>query len=245
MHFGDTQYLPVAPPFFMLLVGIVAVLAVLIQLRILQYVYVQLGVSPGTAVYLLLASLIGSYINIPLGTLGSERYLRQEEIIYYFGVPYVAPRISAAPEVILAVNVGGAVIPTVLSIYLLSKNKLWGRGLIAAACVAAVCYAYAEPVRGIGIALPIFVGPLAATLVALLISWRHAAPLAYAGGSLGVLIGADLMNFDKLTRLGAPVLSIGGAGTFDGIFMTGVLSVLLASLIGGLLGRRHESVSAG
>jgi uncharacterized membrane protein len=245
MHFGDTQYLPVAPPFFMLLVGIVALLAVLIQLRILQYVYVQLGVSPGTAVYLLLASLIGSYINIPLGTLGSERYLRQEEIIYYFGVPYVAPRISAAPEVILAVNVGGAVIPTVLSIYLLSKNKLWGRGLIAAACVAAVCYAYAEPVRGIGIALPIFVGPLAATLVALLISWRHAAPLAYAGGSLGVLIGADLMNFDKLTRLGAPVLSIGGAGTFDGIFMTGVLSVLLASLIGGLLGRRHESVSAG
>lgn len=244
MHFGDTQYLPVAPPFFMLLVGVVAVLAILIQLRVLQYVYLQLGVSPGTAVYLLMASLIGSYINIPLMALGGETFPEQE-IIYYFGVPYVAPRLPAAPEVILAVNVGGAVIPTVLSFYLLSKNNLWGRGLIAAACVAAVCYAYAQPVRGIGIALPIFVGPLAATVVALLISWRHAAPLAYAGGSLGVLIGADLMNLEKLTRLGAPVLSIGGAGTFDGIFMTGVLSVLLASLIGGILRRREEGFSAG
>ncbi len=245
MHFGDTQYLPVAPPFFMLLVGVVAVLAVLVQLRILQYVYVQLGVSPGTAVYLLLASLIGSYVNIPLAVLGGETYLDQQEIIYYYGVPHVAPRLSAAPEVILAVNVGGAVIPTLLSIYLFSKNRLWGRGLLAAALVAAVCYAFAQPVRGIGVALPIFVGPLAATVVALLISWRQAAPLAYAGGSLGVLIGADLMNLDKLTRLGAPVLSIGGAGTFDGIFMTGVLSVLIASLIGGLMRRRQESLSAG
>lgn len=245
MHFGETQYLPVAPPFFMLLVGVVVILAVLIQLRILQYAYVQLGVSPGTAIYLLLASLLGSYVNIPLAVLGSETFVEHDQIIYYFGVPYVAPSFSPAPEVLLAVNVGGAVIPTVLSIYLLSKNKLWGRGLIAAACVTAVCYAYAQPVRGIGIALPIFVGPLAATLVALLISWRHAAPLAYAGGSLGVLIGADLLNLDKLTRLGAPVLSIGGAGTFDGIFMTGVLSVLLASLIGGLMRRRQESLSAG
>lgn len=217
MYFGHTHYLPVAPPFFMLLVGIVAVLALLIQFRILQYVYVQLGVSPSAAVYLLLASLIGSYVNIPLMGLGSETFIEQQEIIYYYGVPYVAPRISAVPEVILAVNVGGAVIPTLLSLYLLSKNNLWGRGLIAAACVAAVCYAFAQPVRGIGVALPIFVGPLAATLVALLISWRHAAPLAYIGGGLGVLIGADLMNLEKLTRLGAPMLSIGGAGTFDGI----------------------------
>jgi uncharacterized membrane protein len=29
--------------------------------------------------------------------------------------------------------------------------------------------------------------------------------------------------------LGAPVASIGGAGTFDGIFLTGILAVLLAS----------------
>lgn len=240
MHFGDTSYLPVAPPFFGLLVGVVAILVVLIQLRVLQYVYIQLGVSPGTAVLLLLASLLGSYVNIPIATLGSEPVVEPGEIIY-FGVPYIVPRLSE-PVVVLAVNVGGAVIPTLLSFYLMTKNALWGRGLITAACVAAVCYAYAQPVRGVGIALPIFVAPLAATVVALLISWRHAAPLAYAGGSLGVLVGADLMNFDKLVGLGTPVLSIGGAGTFDGIFMTGVLSVLLASLIGILLRRREHSL---
>jgi uncharacterized membrane protein len=188
---------------------------------------------------LLIASLVGSYVNIPIATLWSEPVVEPGEVLF-FGVPYMVPRLSE-PAVILAVNVGGAVIPTALSIYLLSKNALWLRGLIAAACVAAVCYASAQPVRGVGIALPIFVAPLAATIVALLISWRQAAPLAYAGGSLGVLIGADIMNFDKLRGLGTPVLSIGGAGTFDGIFLTGVLSVLLASLIGGLMQRFQQS----
>jgi uncharacterized membrane protein len=47
---------------------------------------------------------------------------------------------------------------------------------------------------------------------------------------MGTLIGADLMNFDKLAQLKAPVLSIGGAGTFDGIFLTGIASVLIASI---------------
>jgi len=47
---------------------------------------------------------------------------------------------------------------------------------------------------------------------------------------LGTLIGADLTNLDKLSGLGAPVASIGGAGTFDGIFLTGILAVILANL---------------
>jgi uncharacterized membrane protein len=65
----------------------------------------------------------------------------------------------------------------------------------------------------------------------LLLSRRFAGPLAYVSGSLGTLIGADLLNLDKLHGLGVPVASIGGAGTFDGIFVTGVLAVLLAGLI--------------
>lgn len=240
MPFGDTQYLPVAPPFFFLLAGVVAVLAALVQLKLLQYVYMQLGVSSGSAVLLLIGSLLGSYVNIPIATLGSEPFAEPGEV-YFFGVPYVIPPRLTEPEVVLAVNVGGAVIPTLLSLYLLSRNAIWIRGLIATACVAALCYASAQPVRGVGIALPIFVAPIAATLVAVLISWRQAAPLAYAGGSLGVLVGADLMNFDKLRGLGTPVLSIGGAGTFDGIFLTGVFSVLLASLIGMVLQRYEHS----
>ena len=184
------------------------------------------------AFFLLAASLLGSYINIPIATLGEETMVAEREVTY-FGMHYIVPAPVGRPEVILAVNVGGAVIPTILSIYLLSKNALWGRGVIAVFCVAAICHSLAQPVRGVGIGLPIFVAPLAAALVAAIISWRNAAPLAYAGGSLGVLIGADLLNLDKLQGLGAPVLSIGGAGTFDGIFVTGIMAVLLAGFTGG------------
>jgi uncharacterized membrane protein len=88
-------------------------------------------------------------------------------------------------------------------------------------------------VRGLGIAVPVFLPALATAVVAWVLSRRHAAPLAYIGGSIGVLIGADLLNLDKLSGLNAPIASIGGAGTFDGIFLTGVLAVLIAALTAG------------
>src|SRR3984893_1648653 len=231
MRFGQAQYLPVAPPMFALLAGALAILRILIQFRVLRFAYMQLGVSSGTAFFLLLGSLLGSYINIPIATLGEEAMVSEREVTY-FGMHYIVPELVQPPEVILAVNVGGAIIPTLLSIYLLSKNALWGQGLIATIFIATICHALAEPVRGVGIGLPIFVPPLAAAFVAVLISWRNAAPLAYAGGSLGVLIGADLLNLGKLQGLGTPVLSIRGAGTFDGIFVTGIMAVLLAGFTG-------------
>ena len=231
MHFGHAQYLPIAPPLFALLVGALVLLLILVQIRVLRYAYMQLGVSSGTAFLLLFASLLGSYVNIPIAALGQETMVTEREVTF-FGMRYIVPALVEPPEVILAVNVGGAVIPTLLSICLLSKNRLWGRGLIAIFCVAAICHGLAQPIRGVGIGLPIFVAPLAAAFIAAVVSWRNAAPLAYAGGCLGVLIGADLLNLGKLQELGAPVLSIGGAGTFDGIFVTGVIAVLLAGVTG-------------
>jgi uncharacterized membrane protein len=88
----------------------------------------------------------------------------------------------------------------------------------------------ARPVPGLGIAEPIFVPPLITALVAIVLSRRYAAPLAYISGSLGTLIGADLLNLNKVQGLGAPIASIGGAGTFDGIFVTGLLALLYAGL---------------
>ena len=93
-----------------------------------------------------------------------------------------------------------------------------------------VCHWLARPVPGLGIALPVFVPPLTTAAVALILSRRKAPPIAYIGGSIGCLVGADLLNLGKVQGLGAPVASIGGAGTFDGIFLTGVLAVLLASI---------------
>jgi uncharacterized membrane protein len=91
-------------------------------------------------------------------------------------------------------------------------------------------YWMAEPVPGLGIAVPVFAPALGAAIVAVLLARQRAAALAYIAGSLGTLIGADLLNLDKISSLGAPIASIGGAGTFDGIFLTGILAVLLASL---------------
>jgi uncharacterized membrane protein len=94
---------------------------------------------------------------------------------------------------------------------------------------ALVIHWMADPVPGLGIAVPVFMPVLVTAVVAVILSREDSAPLAYVAGSLGTLIGADLTNLDKVRGLGAPVASIGGAGTFDGIFLTGILAVLLAS----------------
>ena len=86
----------------------------------------------------------------------------------------------------------------------------------------------AQPVPGVGITMPPLIPPLLAAGAALVLSRQAAPALAYISGSLGTLIGADLLNLGNIQGLQAPVLSIGGAGTFDGVFLTGILAVLLA-----------------
>jgi len=86
----------------------------------------------------------------------------------------------------------------------------------------------ARPVKGIGIAVSALLSPIMAAGIALLILPQNAAVLAYISGILGSLIVADLLNLKKIPRLGTPLASIGGAGTFDKIFLTGIISVLLA-----------------
>jgi uncharacterized membrane protein len=229
MRLSQLHYLPLSPAFFSILVVAFLVLVALIQVGILRFAYTRLGVSPRVALLLLFGSLIGSYVNIPVIHLPEQQILSGREITF-FGIAHVVPVVVDWPGTVIAVNVGGAVIPSVMSLYLLSKNRLWGPGLLAIACVAAVCHWLADPVPGLGIALPIFVPVLTTVTVTLLLSRQHAAPLAYISGSLGTLIGADLLNLGQVQGLGAPVASIGGAGTFDGIFLIGILAVLIASL---------------
>ena len=225
---GQMQYLPLAGPFFAILVGVFLVVVILIQINVLRYAYARLGVSSGTALLLLLASLIGSYINIPVWEF-PDREVQSGQEVTFFGIQYVVPVVVEWPGTVIALNVGGAVIPTLLSLYLLAKNELWVRGIITTAIVTVIIHALAYPVQGVGIAVPIFVPPVVTAIAAVLIARDHAAVLAYAGGSLGTLIGADLLNLGVVRGLGAPVASIGGAGTFDGIFLTGIVAVLLAS----------------
>jgi uncharacterized membrane protein len=229
MRASQLHYLPISPTVFLILVGIFVLLVVLIQIRLLTYAYERLGLSPRAALLMLLGSLLGSAINIPVAELPGQQVL-SGQVVDYFGVRHVIPTVVDWPGTVIAINVGGALIPSATSFYLLGKQQLWGPGLLAIGLVAAVGYWLAEPVPGVGIALPVFVPSLAAAIAALLMSRQHAAPLAYISGSLGTLIGVDLLNLDKIPGLGAPVASIGGAGTFDGIFLSGVIAVLIASL---------------
>jgi uncharacterized membrane protein len=231
MHMSQLNYLPLHPAFFSILVGLFVVLLLLLQLGALRYAFMRIGLRSGAALALLVGSLIGSYFNIPIAELPEQQVVSGQDL-YYYGMRYAVPLVVEWPGTVIAVNVGGAVIPTVMSLYLLVRNRLWIQGLIATVFVAAVCHLLAHPIPGLGIAEPVFVPAITTAIVALLLSRRHAAPLAYIGGSLGTLIGADLLNLDSVQGLGAPVASIGGAGTFDGIFLIGILAVLIASLTG-------------
>jgi uncharacterized membrane protein len=225
---SEVHYLPMTPGLFSILVVLLAGLIILVQLRILRYAYMRLGVGPGAALLLLFGSLVGSYFNIPITVLPGTP-VRSGEIVDFYGMRYIVPLV-VRPGTVLAVNIGGAVIPTLMSAYLVIRYQLWLRATLATVAIAFVIHSMATPVHGIGIAVPVFAPVVVTAILAFILSREYAPPLAYIGGSMGTLIGADLSNLDKISGLGAPVASIGGAGTFDGIFLTGILAVLLAGI---------------
>ncbi|GAB6877037.1 DUF1614 domain-containing protein [Thermaerobacter litoralis] len=191
--------------------------------------FARLGLSPAGAFLLFALSLLGSGINLPLR--------RQQvpvnpplvpPITFFWLFPMVQP--PRVAERVLAVNVGGAVIPTLFSLYLLGAGRApWLPVLIATLLVATIAKALARPLPGRGIVLPAFIPPLAAAVIALLVAPPGSrAPVAYIAGTLGTLVGADLLNLKALDRMGPGMLSIGGAGVFDGIFLVGVLAAFLA-----------------
>jgi uncharacterized membrane protein len=226
---SQVHYLPMTPGLFSILVILFGALIIIVQLRILRYAYMRLGVSPGAALFLLFGSLIGSYFNIPITILPGAT-VQSGQVVDFYGMQYVVPYVTSWPGTVLAVNVGGAVIPTVMSAYLVLRYQLWLRAALVTVVVALVMHSMATPVPGIGIAVPVFAPVVTTAIIAFILSREYAAPLAYIGGSMGTLIGADLLNLGNIGGLGAPVASIGGAGTFDGIFLTGILAVLLAGV---------------
>jgi uncharacterized membrane protein len=227
VEFSPLHFFPLTRPFLLILFLLLGFLILLVQIGILEYAYEKMGIHRRYVFALLFLSLVGSYVNIPVAQLPGEKIISGQEV-FFFGMRYVIPLVHEWPRTVVAVNLGGAVVPTVVSLYLMIKNKLYVQGLMSVAIVASIVHWLAQPVTGLGIAVPIFIPPLAAAGTALLISRRAAPPLAYIAGSLGTLIGGDLLNINRLQGLGAPIASIGGAGTFDGIFLAGIIAVLLA-----------------
>ncbi len=201
----------------------------MVQFGIISAAFSRLGIPPEHLFSLFFLCMVGSMINIPVKRIRIEAEPRDIDYVSYFGLRFRPPRWEDPREMVLAVNVGGAVIPTLFSLFLLARTEYPIRMLLALAVVTWVVHRMARPVPGIGVATPMLVPPIAAAITALILSPTGWAPAtAYVSGTLGTLIGADILNLNKLGRLRAPVASIGGAGTFDGIFLTGILAVLLA-----------------
>ncbi len=222
-------YFPLSHLFILFGLILLGLLIFLIEVKAITYAYEKAGINHRYVFAVLLASLVGSVVNIPLARLGGGEVVVGGHLVRYHGMDYFIPAIGRTAGTLLAVNVGGALVPTLVSVYLLWRMpRLLPKAAVGVAAVSLAIYALAEPVHGVGIAVPTFIPPVLAALVALVLDRQSAPPLAYVSGTLGVLIGADLMNLGAVASLGAPVASIGGAGTFDGVFLTGIVAVLLA-----------------
>jgi len=197
-----------------------------VQVGLISYAYERIGLSAHVIFPLLLLSLFGSAINIPVTQISGGPVVSQQ-VVDFFGVRYVVPLVAHREYTVIAVNLGGAVVPTLISLYLLFSTGLFVRSLLGIAIVSAIVHYLARPIPGVGIAVPLFVPPLIAAATGLILTPDQAPALAYIAGTMGCLIGADLLNLHRIAGLGAPVASIGGAGTFDGIFFTGIIAVLL------------------
>jgi len=220
--------LPYSPLLLLIFVFALGFLLAIVQIGALTIAFDKLGLTTGSAFVLLFASLFGSAINIPLFTVAAERPLRTEEPVPFRRLLRYHP-LEFSGRTIVAVNVGGCLIPLAFSVYLMMRQSLpLMQVLVATTAIAVLSRLISRPIPGIGVGMPILVPPLAAAMVALLLNSAQSAPLAYISGTLGVIIGADLLRLQDIRRLGTPFASIGGAGTFDGIFITGIVAVLLA-----------------
>jgi len=220
-------------PFF-LLVALFFVLVFVLFSGAVMLAFHRLGIPPQVAVTLFTFALVGSFINIPIAEEVTYEPVIRVRSAGLFGLLYSVPYFDwEERKTVIAINVGGALVPVSVVIYEFirmieySQYGLLVNTLLAVAVASLFSNAVARPVRGLGIAMPSLFPPLMAVLLGWAFGDGNPTVVAYVSGTLGVLIGADLMNWGKMKKLGAPMVSIGGAGTFDGIFLAGVIAVLL------------------
>jgi uncharacterized membrane protein len=216
-----------------ILAAFMVVVTALLLVTVGQVAFERIGFDSFEYALILIGTLVGSTINIPVGKAYSSEPLVDVQAVRVFGLYYRIPRIGFKQvSTVIAVNVGGAVIPVLVSIYLLAGHaSLLPEAAAGSILTAILVHLMARKVKGVGIVTPALLPPVAAALIAYLLAPSSPAIVAYVSGTLGALVGADLTNLRGIAKLGAPVASIGGAGTFDGVFLTGIVAVLLVPLL--------------
>lgn len=218
--------MPQHPLRILLLVAAVVFVVTFVQLGVLTIALDKLGLSTDSAALLFITILIGSMLNLPLFSMDATAPKDAAPLPQIPGFPQQPPFTG---KTYVVANVGGCVIPVAFCIYLMRHNPLsYPHLLVGITAVTTISYLTTRRLAGIGFGIPILLAPLTAAMVSLALDPSHAAPLAYISGTLGVLIGADLLHLKDIRELGIPLASIGGAGSFDGILITGIVAALLA-----------------
>jgi uncharacterized membrane protein len=203
------------------------ILFILITINIFGMAFRKLGFPPEYSVYFLFLSLLGSYVNLPIKKIMSHVPLMHDKGIDFHrsGYSAISPEIERSTSI--SINLGGAIIPVVMSLFLSTLvNPV--NVVIGILVMTVIVHKISKPIIGSGIAIHVVLPPLLAAAIALMISPQDAPLIAYISGTIGCLIGIDILNLKKLPDLGVPAVSIGRSGTFDAIFLTGIISVLLA-----------------
>lgn len=160
------------------------------------------------------------------------------DVVYVFGIPFYVPRLSyQIRKTLVAINIGGAVIPTLLSLTLIA---LAFHGfyiiflLLDLVILIVICNIFSRVVNGVGVVMNPLIAPLFSALFSYVLFFKvsYLVPIsAYISSVLGSLIGADLLNLKKIIDSSPQLVSIGGMGTFDGIFMSGLFAIMLAEIL--------------
>ncbi|MFO7677598.1 MAG: DUF1614 domain-containing protein [Thermoplasmatota archaeon] len=137
----------------------------------------------------------------------------------------------------VGINTGGAIIPIILSMYLVIKNKISLKKLALGIVIVSIVTYFVtspDPQKGIISRFPYWLLPVIfASVSSLVLFWREkqkAAPFAYICGTIGVLVGADVFHLITLLsmQISKPTRAIiGGAVVFDMVFITGILAVIV------------------
>ena len=218
-------YLPVSLLLFLVLLLLLPFLWFVVAVDVVEIAVAKLGFSPSIAILLFTLVILTSTINIPLYRTQSSVAVANHFVDWsrkFWSISF--PRLQRST--VVALNVGGGLIPVLLALYQFTQANALAI-LVVTAIVTIVSYYAARVVPGIGIQMNPLLAPLTAALSAMLFAASHAAPVAFAGGVLGTLIGADLLHLQDIQAMSSGVLSIGGAGVFDGIGLCGLFALLL------------------
>jgi uncharacterized membrane protein len=223
----------------LLLIGLIIVIIPLLFLGLVGAAFTKLGFSWITALAVVLLILFGSTVNIPVYRMKRDvvRIAHNDSSLYLTGAFSVSDQ---AWESVISLNLGGAIIPVCVSVYLLysattigalsllSMLPLVGMGVIF---VTLVSFVATGVMPGIGIRVPILIPALTALLAGILLSGGtglSAAVIAFVSGVSGTLLGGNILQIFKIKDLEEPGMNIGGSGTFATIFICCILPALIA-----------------